>query len=80
MEKGVRSLSSTDNQRLSALTQLVKIALASLLQLVGISDLGAQSPLGEEEPTREDKGERGGVWVAPSSWRSGQVAALEKEG
>lgn len=51
----------------SALPWVVRIALSSLLQLVRISDLGVQPPLGEEEPTREDKGEGEEFgWLPPS--------------
>lgn len=62
----------------SVLAWIAKRALSSLLQLVGVSDLGAEPLLGEK-PAREDKVEMGGVWVAPSSWRFSQVAELEKQ-
>lgn len=46
----------------SDLTWVVNRALASLLQLVRISDLGVKPlPPGEEEPAGGDKGEVGGV-------------------
>lgn len=77
--RGCQEASPAWRIRDSALTWVVTRALASFLQLVGVSNLGARPPLGEEEPAREDKGEVGGVWVAPSSRPSGQVVELEKE-